>query len=354
MELYFNPYPGAAKSIEEGIAATIGVVDAFIRLKSEYSPLNKKFADDNANLPPSSFVLVREAGVGYGIKDFIYRVDGKKKDKLRLLLAEFSRGQVIEPDDLNEVEDWELENIGASAPILEIAAKKNAMAFTIPTEPEWQVDILSFVGHDKKLHNLWGQADISALKAHCVELLINAKERFCAKYNASFCKGALNNAPDSILWDDCGFFIKMDRAQERNFAIDGVVLKNVEDTKYGHLLELRGEGHRIFFVYRKDKNPKILVGGFYKKRGGDHNRENIAQNKAIENAKYLINAYEEEKYGHDPRQKTHRSRPSPGSHQRRGRPGKIHPARTPVYATPVVGAASFGGGAGGDLGVPGR
>lgn len=290
MELYFNPYPGAAKSIEEGIAATIGVVDAFVRLKSEYSLLNKKFADDNANLPPSSFVLVREAGVGYGIKDFIYRVDGKKKDKLRLLLAEFSRGQVIEPDDLYAVEDWEVENIGASAPILEIAAKKNAMAFTIPTEPEWQVDILSFVGHDKKLHNLWGQADISALKAHCIESLSNIAERFAAQFNAVYCSGALNSAPDTAYWESYGFFQNMSKAQKRSYAVDSDLLKNVDTTKYGTLLELcsYGPGQRMFFVYRKNSIPEILVGGFYHKSGGSSQKE------AIQNARKRINAYEEE------------------------------------------------------------
>src|SRR5207248_5716492 len=42
-------------------------------------------------------------------------------------------------------------------------------------------------------------------------------------------------------------------------------------------------------------------------------------------------------------QKTHRGRPAAGQDQRGGGAGEVDPARAPVHAAPVVGAAAAGG-----------
>jgi hypothetical protein len=52
--------------------------------------------------------------------------------------------------------------------------------------------------------------------------------------------------------------------------------------------------------------------------------------------------------------KAHRSRPAAGRHQRGQRAREVHPPRPPLHAASVVGAASAGGGAGGDLRADGR
>ena len=48
-------------------------------------------------------------------------------------------------------------------------------------------------------------------------------------------------------------------------------------------------------------------------------------------------------------EETHRSRSAAGGDQQGQRAGEIHPARAPVHAAPLVGAAAAGGGTGGDF-----
>ena len=286
MELYFNPYPGAAQDVETGVQLTVNVADALYRLGKELQniSLTGRFADTGAS--PSDFILVREAqGNYFRIKDIIFKVDATKRDKLLLFLNKFNKGRVIESKELSGIENWVVSNIGASAPILELAAKNNAIALTIPTETEWRIDRIEFVERDDFLHNLWGQVDLSQLIDHCINSLPNVQERFSVRYNAEFCDGALNSAPENRYWEKFGFFCNMDKAKEREYEIDHKLIKSVGNTKYGTLLELRcyGEGLRIFFVFRKNTNPKILVGGFFRKSGG------TSQDTAIKDACERVN-----------------------------------------------------------------
>jgi hypothetical protein len=289
MEMYFNPYPGAVKSIEEGSALAVKVADAFYRLKKELrcARLSGRFAVSDT--PPSRFILVRRAqGDQYGIRDILFMVSPHDREKLKLLLNEFSMGRIIASDDMDDIENWVVANIGAPAPILELAAKSGAIALTIPTEPEWRVDVIEFKGKDKPLYNLWGQEDISRLKDYCIDALANTLDRFSARYRAKFCDGALNSAPDFRLWQSLGFFRNMAKAHEHGYEVDSDLIKNVGSTKYGTLRELRclGTGWRIFFVLIKDINHEILIGGFYSKNGG------IGQEQAIEDAKGRVDSYE--------------------------------------------------------------
>jgi hypothetical protein len=186
------------------------------------------------------------------------------------------------------VENWLVANIGAPAPLLEMAAKNKAIALTVPTACEWRVDVIEFEGREERLHNLWGQKDLSLLREHCVDFIANVPERYSARYNAFFCDGALNSAPNSSLWETLGLFGNMDKAKERGYEVDGNLIKNVGDTKHGTLLELRcyGAGHRMFFVFRRNAAPEILVGGFDHKSGG------AAQDKAIQDATRRVDSYE--------------------------------------------------------------
>ena len=285
MELYFNPYPGAVQSIETGTQLIVDVADALHRLEKDLQniPLTGKFADFDVR--PSNFILVREARGDFRIQDIIFKVKSQNHEKLQLLLLKFSKGKVIDSNEMNDIENWVVSNIGAPAPILEFAAKNKAIALTIPTELEWRVDRIEFNERDEFLHNLWGQEDLSQLKDHCVNALTNVPERFSARYGAKFCDGALNSAPAYHLWERLGFFQNMDKAKEREYEVDSDLVKNVGDTKYGTLLELRchGQGQRIFFVFRKNANPRILVGGFDRKSGG------VNQNAAIKDACERIN-----------------------------------------------------------------
>jgi hypothetical protein len=242
--------------------------------------------------PPSNFILIREArGSLYGIGDVLFKLKGCDRDKVKLLLELFSRGKVIEPDDLEDIENWVAENIGAAVPLLEIAAKRGAIALTVSTEPEWRIDVIKFLQKEEALHNLWGQDDITALKTHCINSLRNIKERFTFRFGAVFCEGSLNSAPHESLWEKIGFFRQMEKARKRGYSIDSDLIKNVGSTRFGTLLELRcfGEGHRIFFVSLSHGDvSRVLVGGFYRKNGG------AAQDASIDDARGRIDSYREE------------------------------------------------------------
>jgi hypothetical protein len=287
MEIYFNPYPGASKDEREGLRCVIKAADAFVRMQKEVHniPFLGIFADDEVR--PSNFVLVRGAGMELGIKDILHKAESQERLKIQLLLEIFAKGRVFDEKDIKGVENWIITNIGAPAPILEMAAKNKAVALTIPTELEWCCDVLHFESRNVILHNLWGQEDVSNIVNHCIDSLKNTKDRFSTHFDAVFCNDALNDAPHTTNWDNLGFFTTMEKAKKRNYEADTNLIKNVAETQYGPLLELRiyGPGHRIFFVHRKNMSPEVLIGGFYQKN------QALCQNKAIKNAKKRLDQH---------------------------------------------------------------
>ncbi|MCL1994396.1 MAG: hypothetical protein FWG66_15740 [Spirochaetes bacterium] len=292
MEIYFNPFPGAAKTEEEGIRSAVMAADSLLRLKKECSgvSLSAKTTNPEVELPPSKFILVRSKNGEFDIGSLMFKTGNAERDKLRLLLLSFSQGKIVVSDEILKAENWILSApaLGVPAPLLELAVKNKAIALTIPTEQDWCVDKIEFENQQEILHNLWGQSDLSIIKQHCIDSISNIPDRFCNQFNATFCTGALNSAPPPQLWENSGFFQKMERAKERNYAVDSKLVKSLvdADTKYGSLLELRmhSEGQRIFFVHRKDSSPEIIIGGFYGKSSGE-------QNAAIQQAKKRIDEY---------------------------------------------------------------
>ena len=286
MEIYFNPYPGVVKTEEEGIRLAIMTADSLSRLKKGCSGivLSASVSEPEVELPPSKFILVRSKNSEFTIGSLIFKTGNVEREKLRSLLELFSRGRIINNDDILKVDNWIVSVIGTSAPMLELAAKNKAIVLTIPTEQEWRIDIINFDNRHEILHNLWGQNDISIIIKHCLDSISNNPDRFCIQFNAKFCTGALNSAPNPLLWDNFGYFQTMDRVKKRNYMVDDKLLKIVANTKYGFLLELRmyGSGHRIFFLHQKDNSPEIIIGGFYQKN------ETLSQNDAIQQAKKRI------------------------------------------------------------------
>ena len=294
MELYFNPYPDPAGTKEKGLERIMLAADAFSRLKKEFGKeLTLHFSVIDSNLIPSHFVIARDEKSDLSIGSCLN--EKKYKDKLVLLMSFLSMGRVIDAKDISQTEDWIPSVMDMPAPVLELAARKKAIAFTLPTEDKWRVDLLNFIDRPETLHNLWGQEDISAIKSHCFESLQNIQERFKIQYNAEFCPGALNSAPNYALWDNLGFFEAMKSAQEMDYKADDNLIKNIGGTKYGPMRELRIQRfkYRIFFVYQKGLSPEVLIGGFYKKGTGDEPSDKVhkPQNDAIKHAKNHINSY---------------------------------------------------------------
>jgi putative component of toxin-antitoxin plasmid stabilization module len=294
MELYFNPYPGPAKNETDGIHCAVELAGALSRLKKELQSISLigRFPEEQIEVKPSDFVLVRTSVTELRLKDILSKALPADRVKLQLLLHIFSRGQIIDTEVLNSVENWIITSIDTAAPILEIAAKNKAVALTIPTEDIWRNDVLSFQNRLETLHNLWGQTDITRIVEHCIDSLRNAGERFSMQFNAIYCPGSLNDAPNTAEWERYGYFSAMQKAKERAYQVDNNLIKNKDmpkTKKYGSLLELRiyAPGHRIFFVRRKGTFPEILIGGFYQKN------ESMSQNESIQNAKKRIDDYDD-------------------------------------------------------------
>jgi hypothetical protein len=304
MEIYFNPYPGAAKSENDGIQYAVQAANALTRLKKELQSiqLNGRFGEGN-EVKPTQFMLVRSTGADFKLNDVIYKIKSPDRENLILLLQTFSHGKVLDTGDLEEVNNWIIAHINVPAPVLALAAKNGAIALTIPTEEDWRKDLLYFKEQHQKetgeiiyenkkeiLYNLWGQEHVSAITGYCIESLANSAERFSTRFNVKYCTGALNSAPPVNSWDNFGYFAAMKKAKERNYKVDGDLVKNEnmpKTEKYGSLLELRmmASGHRIFFVHRLGLNPEILIGGFYQKN------QSASQNDAIQKAKGRIDDY---------------------------------------------------------------
>jgi hypothetical protein len=285
METYFNPYPKPAASYIEGYSCLIRTVDTWLHLFNELKEKNRMLenvADETDNLS-AHVIFIRDDIPNY-MQQIVSAAQASDKNKLITFLQMLSKGKKINIAEHPDIEHWVVKELEINAPLLELAVKRNGIAVTIPTSQGWAVDLIEFNGHNEKLPNLWGQAEISALMAHYISSLENAKERFAFRFNASFCDGALNDAPDVRDWDKYGFFIKMEKAKQRNYIVDNDLLSDVGRTILGRLCELRcyGEGRRIFFVRIKSN---ILIAGFYSKASG------ISQEQAIQKAIKRVNRH---------------------------------------------------------------
>jgi hypothetical protein len=184
VELYFNPYPGPASDYSSGLNAVLCTAGTLVELKKSLNgfPTVGVYSTGGADNPPINFVMVRNSETGelFDIRSFLSSssLQASDREKLLFLLREFDKGRILDESELKYAEDWIIAGIEAPAPVLEIAAKRKAIAVTFATETGWDVDIINFVGKEEYLHNLWGQGDVSALKALCLESINNESDRF--------------------------------------------------------------------------------------------------------------------------------------------------------------------------------
>jgi hypothetical protein len=283
MDLYFNPYPGAAANESEGLAAVLKTADALRKLKKTLrsQPFQGVLSSDYADRTPANFIVIREKGTGawYDVAFLRQNLKPMERERIAFMLNVFSKGRVLDPTEVERVEGWIASCIETVAPVLEMAARNQTMALTIGTESEWCVDKITFKERDEFAHNLWGQEDVSVLAAHCIEAIENSVDRFAVMYHAVYCGDALKSAPNPSEWEQSGLFRKMREAAIRKYRVDDIVLKKVGNTDYGALLELRPirSGVRMFFSVLEDDT--VLVGGFYQK--GDGSKQNDSIDKAV-------------------------------------------------------------------------
>jgi putative component of toxin-antitoxin plasmid stabilization module len=282
MDIYFNPYPKPTDNIKQAIACALGTANALGCLSKLIGKGEIVSVESNTI---TDCIIYFDKGISQYFKNLLISANSVDKKKLIGLMQACLKGRII----ANESSDaWVVFGIGVSAPVLTQAAKSGAVSLTIPTSPGWDVDCIKFEGREEQLFNIWGQKDLSTIHKHYIKSINSARDRFAMQFNATYCDGALNTAPNEKYWDSYKFFTQMEKAKNRNFEIDNDLLVNIGDTKkHGVLYELRcyGDGWRIFFACDHGSKDKLLIGGFFPK---GTLRE---QNKKIEQAIDRINTH---------------------------------------------------------------
>jgi hypothetical protein len=280
MEIYYNPYPDPATREQEALVCIIKTADALTELKKQIGATTTVTGENHRLM---AHVIVRKGSVSLYFQNMLTYASNNEKQKLIFLMQVFASGRVLEESELMDDDNWIVRDLGVSAPILAHAVKKDAISLTIPTSPGWDVDFIHFEGRSDCLINIWGQSDLTEICKHYLSLLKASDERFASQFNATYCAGALNAAPEGHLWDRCGFFRDMKKAKSNGYTIDNILIKNVGNTeKHGALLELRCrlEEWRIFFVCVDGIKDTLLIGGFYKK-GGSKQEQDREINQAV-------------------------------------------------------------------------
>jgi len=290
-DLYFNPYPGAVTDIETGKQILVKTALAVEALRNS---IGTGF-DPNGDCPVSSFTLVRDSGFNcnLNISDLFPLIGGRDRTVVSRLYLLFSKGQVLSKEMLAEYDKLTFKALAIPTPVLEFAIIHDGMTSSFATEKIWESDFLEFDETDSLLPNIWGQDDLSHIMSWIEGWFKRNNgyiEELKRKFNLDICKGALKSEDlSSQEWDIISE--KLTEAKERNFEVDGYMIKDVETTQLGAMKQIKqkGSGLRLYLSLSGDR---IIVGGYYRKgNGSSEKREKIIQSKAIDQAKKRIDRY---------------------------------------------------------------
>lgn len=276
-EIYFNPYPGRAEDAQSGQQALITAARAVLAIK-EYLD---QFYNPAGDIPIREFVLYKDphSGAQQTIPSTIYSLAGRERELVKRFLMLFDRGQALTTEDLGVCRDWVLCGLGAPAPVLEYAARRDGMAATLPTEIEWKRDFLQFEGREERLPNIYGQSELNPLYdwiekwyERCSDFTTRL-EKVCG---LAICREAMCRYVPSPSEHDLTINM-IQRAAQRHFEHDGYLVKDVSALTNGVIKQIKqkGSGVRVYVGVSSDRDP--CLAGFFKKGQGDER----AQNKAI-------------------------------------------------------------------------
>ena len=267
--VYFNTETGQAENIERGTQALMQTADVYHRIKKHFTTIYRDYHNFNV-----FYIASDTSGFKYNIKACLPGLSSHDSDKVKLMLYGITRGSMLEPQNLELLDEWIVEQLDVHSPLMEYAAKQNGMLLTIAVTDDWKHDFFTFKQEaSRKLPNLWGQKDISPFE----QWLESWYEKYCSPLEGLFrncgdltiCHRALpEDAFTSQEWRNIAqHFI---RASKRNYAVDRDLIKNLlpHKTKYGPLHELRlvSDGIRILFSLREGKP---IVGGYYRYGTGE-------------------------------------------------------------------------------------
>ena len=109
---------------EEGLARSVDVADSLIRLNQSFQSNEeiKTVSEQDGLL--AGFVLIQAGNRLYWIQEILRFAQNRDREKLIILLRLFTKGKVIDISAYPDLENWIVNGIGVSAPILELATKK--------------------------------------------------------------------------------------------------------------------------------------------------------------------------------------------------------------------------------------
>lgn len=292
-DIFFNPYPGAAADIDTGKQILVKTALAVETLRSSIVDAFNPEGDG----PISNFTLVRDSSIGcqLNINDLLPSIGGQERTVVSRFYSLFSRGRVLSKEMLDDYDKLTFKVLDTPAPVLEFAIKNDGITASFATEQIWKNDFLEFVEIEHKLPNVWGQEDLTQITAWIEDWYQRNNgyiEELKRKFDADICKGSIKSGDlCKTEWDI--IFEKISEARERNYDVDGYMVKDVDITSYGPMKQIKHEGTGLR-LYLSISGDRIIVGGLYKKGTGSLKTEKIVQGKAIIKARNKINDYHAE------------------------------------------------------------
>jgi hypothetical protein len=96
------------------------------------------------------------SGAQHTVPSTLHTLKNRERELVLRFLLLFDRGRALSAEALDTCEDWMLTELGTSAPVLEYAARRKAMAATVLTESGWERDFLEFDNREEYLPNIYG------------------------------------------------------------------------------------------------------------------------------------------------------------------------------------------------------
>jgi hypothetical protein len=267
--VYYNPYCGWIPDIESGKIRLLATASAYKCLCE--SDEFKAFDPEGSDSFRCVAVTIDDKGAKYTAASMLRYFSGRNKDLALWFCRQFDKGLRVTKEELASFEQWNLYGLGAPAPVLEYAVRKDGMTITISDQKLWCTNFFLFSDNNNAmirhalLPNIHGQDDLGPIINWLSKWQLRnsgLKSLLETKYGVLFCSGSTNFCfPTGDEVD--GLLTAFSRAKVSGYSTAASTVESF-GTKFGAILELRsyGDGVRVFFVL-KDERP--VIGGFYRK-----------------------------------------------------------------------------------------
>lgn len=293
-ELYFNKACFPALSRSEAVDALADMAKAAARLmqnleKCRLAPRTSFHAAEGFAINETCFAM--EGGREIYLGELHRELRQQAHTEFSLILEKLSHAKRVPANAYEtESEDWTPEDSVPSCSFMAFAARREGCLLTSATDTVWKRDSIRFAHRSEALPNLWGHDNYAAFVASIGQKLRDSglmSQALILQFGIEICHGALEDSDLApVEWHHV--FDLFDRARDRSFKPDQILIKPVGVSNHGQILELRhNSGLRVFVTGPQagiKGRDSFLLGGYYKKGMA------LSQNHSIECAKDRINA----------------------------------------------------------------